>query len=80
MEYKIQQFEEHEWCFIDPECVANSWEKFNEATEALNFGSASEAEDMIRAILKKCPIHIDALHHLALILEHRGLAIEAYLL
>lgn len=80
MKYEIHQLHEHEWCFSEPKCVTKSIDKFNEATDSFDFGTAEETEALLRAILKKCPIHIDALHHLAIILDNVGLEIEAYLL
>lgn len=67
-----------DWCFSEPQCVTRLGEKFWDALERWDCGETIEASMAIRKILKQCPIHIDALHHLALIDEECGLEEEAY--
>jgi tetratricopeptide (TPR) repeat protein len=80
MKCKAHEREPHEWIICEPKCVDDMMEQFNAGCEALDLGESDEAEKTFRGILKKCPIHIDALHHLSIVVNGRGQEIEAYLL
>ena len=76
--YTVHQAYTGEWCFSEPRCVSRVMEKFDDALESWRVGARTEADRALRAVIKQCPIHIDALHHLALMDDERGLEEEAY--
>lgn len=78
--YQLAQVENGEWRFIEPACVEASMSDLNEALEIWEAGQKRSAEHLLRGIIDKCPEHIDALHHLALIMEDKGMNLEAYLM
>ena len=61
----IEQFE-NEWVFEDPTMTLAIDDEFEEALEASRRGDLRAAERIARAVVGKCPNHIDALHHLAI--------------
>ena len=67
----IEQFE-NEWVFHDPTITPRIDEEFYEALEVCDGGDRRAAERMVRDIVRRCPNHIAALHHLAIWMEGRG--------
>ena len=61
----IEQFE-NEWVFEDPTITLAIDDEFAEALEASRLGDLRAAERIARAVVGKCPNHIDTLHHLAI--------------
>lgn len=78
--YQLEQVGEKEWRFVAPACVQSLMSGLNEALEIWEAGQERTAERMLRGIINRCPNHMDALHHLALIMENYGKNLEAYLM
>lgn len=78
--YQLEQVGEKEWRFVEPACVQSTMSELNEALEILEAGQERTAERMLRGIIDRCADHMDALHHLALIMENYGKNLEAYLI
>ena len=73
----IEQFE-NEWVFEDPTITLAIDDEFEEALEASRRGDLRAAERIARAVVRKCPNHIDALHHLAIWTKKQGDTVTAY--
>jgi len=78
--YRLQQVGDGEWRFIETQCVEASMSDLNKALEIWEAGQDQAAERLLRQIIDRCPEHIDALHHFALIMEDMGMNLEAYLM
>lgn len=78
--YMLEQVGDKEWHFVEPSCVQSLTSELNEALDIWEAGQDRAAERMLRGIIDRCPEHIDALHHLALITEDHGMNLEAYLM
>lgn len=70
--------ESNDWVFDDSTISHEVDEEFDAALEAADQGDLRLAERIARRVLRKCPDHIDALHHLALWLGERGDTLAAY--
>jgi len=66
------------WGFAPDHELYESDEYVDMAWDLLESGNASEAEDILRSILDKCPHHLDAMHHLAIIVDEGGRDEEAF--
>ena len=77
---QLEKIGDNEWLFIEPACVNQLMEEFHGALEMREDGLVNEAEAIIRDIIHQCPDFIDAIHHLALIADSRGMTLEYYLL
>ena len=71
---------ENEWRFIEFGCVRALMEEFHEALDYLDGAEFQLGERMLRSIIDRCPEHVDAIHHLALISEDEGRDREYHLL
>jgi len=67
----------HEWEFVYPDIHNELMDQFHTGCEFYDEGSLDEAERIFRAVLAEMPDHLDAIHHLALVLSGRGLLAEA---
>lgn len=76
----LEKVGENEWRFIESGCVRDLMEEFHEALDFLDGAEFQLGEKMLRSIIERCPEHIDAIHHLALISEDEGRDLEYYLL
>ena len=54
-------------------------DRLDMALDYFDAGNPAKAEEELRQLRLACPEHIDALHHLALILLERGQELESYL-
>lgn len=52
-------------------------EQFDLGIDLMDEGEDRKAEKIFRAVIKACPLHIDAHHHLAMLLFNRGEIIPA---
>lgn len=68
----------NEWVFHDPTVNLEIEEEFDEAVDAARSGDLRSAERMARDIVRRCPNHIDALHHLALWMGELGDTVTSY--
>lgn len=75
---QLVQLCENEWVFSDPSITMDIDEMFDNALEADDRGDLKTAKRMAYEILRKCPNHIDALHHLSLWTEEGGDKVAAY--
>ncbi len=75
---KIEKVGPKEWKFEDPPGLAGVSDDFERALDLMEEGNADEAEKVFRKVIRNCPLHIDARHHLALLLSDRGEAMEAF--
>jgi tetratricopeptide (TPR) repeat protein len=75
--WKIKSIDDHEWMFVEPLELDSVYEDFDRGCELLEQGSISQAEKLFRDVVHKAPLHIDALHHLAIILDGMGKSKEA---
>ena len=67
----------HEWEFVYPAIYDDLMDEFYTGCESYEEGNLDEAERIFRAVLTQMPDHLDAIHHLALVLSERGLLAEA---
>jgi len=74
---KLSQIAPHEWGFFYPDIYVDLKEEFNRGCELYEEGNNDEAEKIFRAVLAQMPDHIDAIHHLALVLSERSLFNQA---
>lgn len=74
---KLSRVAPHEWEFVYPDIYADLMHEFHAGCELYEEGDLDEAERVFRAVLTQMPDHLDALHHLALVLSERNLLDEA---
>jgi len=67
----------HDWEFIYPDIYDDLMGEFDRGCESYEEGDLDEAERIFRAVLAQMPDHLDAIHHLALVLSDRNLFDEA---
>ena len=75
--WKLKNVDENEWIFVEPNELYPVFDDFDRGCELLEEGSVSKAEKLFRNVICKAPMHIDALHHLAIILDGTGKPEEA---
>ena len=69
---RVKQLGPKEWKFEFPTAVRRLDDKFDHGIDLMDEGDNREAEKIFRAVIKACPLHIDAHHHLAMLLFDRG--------
>lgn len=67
----------HEWEFVYHDIYNELMDQFHTGCEFYDEGNLDEAERIFRTVLAEMPDHLDAIHHLALVLSGRGLLAEA---
>ena len=67
----------HEWEFVYPAIYDDLMNEFHTGCESYEEGNLDDAERIFRAVLAQMPDHLDAIHHLALVLSKRGMLAEA---
>ncbi|MFC1982358.1 tetratricopeptide repeat protein [Chloroflexota bacterium] len=67
----------YEWEFVYPAIYYDLTNEFHKGCESYEEGNLDDAERIFRAVLAQMPNHIDAIHHLALVLSKRGMLTEA---
>ncbi len=75
---KVRQVAPHEWEFVYPRIYDELMDEFDEGCEFYHQGEINEAEAVFKMVLTRMPDHLDAIHHLTLVLEKRNLLNEAY--
>ena len=75
--WKVKSVTDHEWIFVEPLELDSVYDAFDRSCELLEKGKVSDAEQLLRDVIRKVPFHIDALHHLAIILDTKGKSEEA---
>jgi tetratricopeptide (TPR) repeat protein len=74
---QIEQVGPKEWKFVVPHLPRKLDESFDQGIDLMAGEGGREAEKIFRAVIKSCPSHIDARHHLAMLLYDRGQIIPA---
>ena len=67
----------HEWEFVYPAIYDDLMNEFHTGCESYEEGNLDDAERIFRTVLAQMPDHLDAIHHLALMLSKRGMLAEA---
>ena len=75
---ELMEVETNEWVFWVPALTDEVDEQFNLALEIRDSGDYESAIDLIRALVMRCPNHIDAMHHLSLWYGEEGRKLECY--
>ena len=75
--WKAKPVDEGEWMLVEPREVEDSYDELYMACEYLDTGSPAKAKKTLNKVLASAPTHIDALHHLAIILDTEGNENEA---
>lgn len=73
----LEEVGPRQWRFVYPELYDELMERFHRGVELLEAGQLSEAERIFRATLARMPEHLDARHHLALVLDELRRKAEA---
>jgi tetratricopeptide (TPR) repeat protein len=74
---KLSPVAPHEWEFVFPAVYNDLMDEFYSGCELYEEDNLDEAERAFRAVLAQMPDHLDALHHLAMVLSKRDLADQA---
>jgi tetratricopeptide (TPR) repeat protein len=74
---ELSQMAAHEWEFVYPNIYNDLMDQFHAGCESYEEGNLDEAERNFRTVLVQMPDHLDAIHHLALVLSKRGRISEA---
>ncbi len=75
---KLKRVTSNGWKFEHPFIITRFNKMFNEAIGLMNEGYSDKSEGLFRLIIEESPEHIDAYHHLALLLLYRKNAKEAF--
>jgi len=75
---KMQEIESGNWVFVEDFIPEEIHGDFELAMQALDIGRIDLAERRLKEVIKLCPTHIDALHHLAILYRQLDRDIEAF--
>jgi len=75
---KLSQVAPHEWEFVYPDIYDDLTDEFHRGCELCEEGDLDEAERVFKEVLALMPDHLDAIHHLALVLSERNLLDQAH--
>jgi tetratricopeptide (TPR) repeat protein len=76
---KLSRMAPHEWEFVYPDMYGNVMDEFNTGCEFyFDEGNLDEAERVFRGVLAQMPDHLDAIHHLAMVLSERNQIEQAH--
>jgi tetratricopeptide (TPR) repeat protein len=75
---KLSRMAPHEWEFVYPDMYGNVMDEFNTGCEFYEEGNLDEAEGAFRGVLARMPDHLDAIHHLAIVLSERNQLEQAH--
>jgi len=74
---KLSRVAPYEWEFVYPDEYYDLMEGFNRGCESYEEGNLDEAERVFKVVLAEVPYHLDAIHHLAMVLSDRDLVDQA---
>jgi tetratricopeptide (TPR) repeat protein len=74
---KLSPVAPHQWEFVVPDVYNDLQDEFFSGCESYEEGNLDESERAFRAVLAQMPDHLDALHHLAMVLSKRDLDNQA---
>lgn len=69
---KLEEVYPNEWVFKYPESTFQLDDKMYEGVDLMGEGEANKAVKIFRSVIKEFPEHIDAHHHLAMVLANLG--------
>ncbi len=69
---KLSRIGPHQWRFVYPAIFEELVDEFHTGCEFYEEGRVADAEVLFRLVLARMPDHLDAIHHLALMLSDRG--------
>lgn len=75
---KLERVAPTEWRFRWPRTFWDESVKVDDAVDQMNGGQPDRAARALRGILRRYPEHLDAMHHLALVLDGQGREAEAF--
>ncbi len=76
--HRLVETQPRNWTFVS-EYPAGGDERFDSIVDDFQSGDFANATVKIRGLLLVCPDHIDAIHHLSMLLENEGKHFESYL-
>jgi tetratricopeptide (TPR) repeat protein len=74
---KLSRVAQHEWEFVFPDAYNDLMDEFHSGCESYEEGNLDQAEKVFKMVLAQMPDHLDAIHHLALVLSERDLYDQA---
>jgi len=74
---KLSRVAPHEWEFVYPGMYDNLVDEFNAGCELYEQGDLEKAEHAFKEVLARMPDHLDAIHHLAMVLSEQNRLREA---
>ena len=74
---KLCRVAPHQWEFVFPDVYNDLMDEFHSGCESYEEGNLDEAEKVFKMVLAQMPDHLDAIHHLALVLSERDLYDQA---
>ena len=74
---KLSRVAPHEWKFVYPDVYNDLMDEFHTGCDSYENGNLDEAERVFKAVLAEMPDHLDAIHHLAMVLSDRYLSEQA---
>jgi tetratricopeptide (TPR) repeat protein len=74
---KLFQVATHEWEFVYPDIYDDLMEEFHRGCELYEEGDFDEAERVFKGVVAQMPDHLDAIHHLAVVISERNLVDQA---
>ena len=75
---KLSRVAPHEWEFVYSDRYDSLMDKFGAGCEFYEQGNLDQAERVFKEVLAQMPDHLDAIHHLALVLLERNLLDQAH--
>ena len=75
--WMVESVGDHQWMFVEPRELREVYDDFDYGCILLEEGEVTKAEKLLRKVVRKAPLHIDALHHLAIIQDVKGETEEA---
>ncbi|MFO7991100.1 MAG: hypothetical protein R6U61_02260 [Thermoplasmata archaeon] len=70
--WRADRVGEDEWMLVEPKEVDDIYEEFEMGWTFFDSRKLDEAEKMLGEVVESAPTHIDALHHLAIIMDRKG--------
>ena len=79
MFYKLEKMGPNEWCFAETKSTKSVWNDMDRASDYIDKGDLDNAEKILRKIITRYPLYIEALHLMALVYSQRDKSQEYYL-
>ena len=73
----LSQVAPHQWEFVYPDVYDNLMDEFYAGLDLYQQGDLDASEKIFKALLAQMPDHLDAIHHLAMVLSERDLIDQA---